>query len=105
MNQIARSSRRALTRLPQYVAARQIGLTGHRWLRFAEKTGQSFPVTRRHYAEGRQPRGFRMNVGNQGQEDEKPALEKYGVDLTARAKMGKLDPVIGRDTESRYTSL
>src|SRR3954467_46786 len=29
------------------------------------------------------------------------ALEKYGVDLTARARDGKLDPVIGRDTEIR----
>jgi ATP-dependent Clp protease ATP-binding subunit ClpB len=28
-------------------------------------------------------------------------LEKYGVDLTARAREGKLDPVIGRDTEIR----
>ncbi|MDP9433515.1 MAG: AAA family ATPase, partial [Actinomycetota bacterium] len=29
------------------------------------------------------------------------ALEKYGVDLTARAREGDLDPVIGRDTEIR----
>jgi len=29
------------------------------------------------------------------------ALEKYGVDLTARAREGQLDPVIGRDTEIR----
>ena len=28
-------------------------------------------------------------------------LEKYGVDLTAQAREGKLDPVIGRDTEIR----
>ena len=34
-----------------------------------------------------------------GGEPEKPALEQYGVDLTARAKAGKLDPVIGRDAE------
>src|SRR5215510_11852637 len=29
------------------------------------------------------------------------ALEKYGIDLTAQAKDGKLDPVIGRDSEIR----
>lgn len=29
------------------------------------------------------------------------ALEKYGVDLTARARAGKIDPVIGRDEEIR----
>lgn len=28
---------------------------------------------------------------------EKPALEQYGVDLTQRAREGKLDPVIGRE--------
>jgi len=31
------------------------------------------------------------------------ALEKYGVDLTARARDGKIDPVIGRDEEIRRT--
>ncbi|KAL6869258.1 chaperone ATPase hsp78 [Amphichorda felina] len=35
--------------------------------------------------------------------EEKPALEQYGVDLTAKAKDGKLDPVIGRDAEIQRT--
>lgn len=35
--------------------------------------------------------------------EEKSALETYGVDLTARAKAGKLDPVIGRDAEIHRT--
>ncbi|KAI6785650.1 Heat shock protein-like protein [Emericellopsis cladophorae] len=35
--------------------------------------------------------------------EEKPALEQYGVDLTTRAKDGKLDPVIGRDSEIQRT--
>ncbi|RYG33324.1 type VI secretion system ATPase TssH, partial [bacterium] len=34
-------------------------------------------------------------------EDSYQALEKYGVDLTERARSGKLDPVIGRDEEIR----
>jgi ATP-dependent Clp protease ATP-binding subunit ClpB len=34
-------------------------------------------------------------------EDTYEALEKYAVDLTARAEEGKLDPVIGRDAEIR----
>lgn len=43
--------------------------------------------------------------GAPGTEDEqKTALEKYGVDLTAIAKSGKLDPVIGRDAEIRRVS-
>jgi ATP-dependent Clp protease ATP-binding subunit ClpB len=40
---------------------------------------------------------------NMGGEEEKPALEQFGVDLTARAKDGKLDPVIGRDAEIQRT--
>jgi len=37
-------------------------------------------------------------------EDQKSPLEKYGVDLTAIARTGKLDPVIGRDAEIRRVS-
>lgn len=40
---------------------------------------------------------------NMGGEEEKPALEQFGIDLTARAKEGKLDPVIGRDAEIQRT--
>lgn len=36
-------------------------------------------------------------------EDNRPALEKFGTDLTQLAKDGKLDPVIGRDEEIRRT--
>ncbi|OBT47864.1 ATP-dependent Clp protease ATP-binding subunit ClpB [Pseudogymnoascus sp. WSF 3629] len=35
--------------------------------------------------------------------EEKSALEEYGVDLTQKAKDGKLDPVIGRDSEIQRT--
>ncbi len=37
-------------------------------------------------------------------EEQKTALEQYGVDLTAIARTGKLDPVIGRDAEIRRVS-
>lgn len=36
-------------------------------------------------------------------DEAKSALEEYGVDLTQRAKDGKLDPVIGRDSEIQRT--
>ena len=36
-------------------------------------------------------------------EESRQALEKYTVDVTARAEEGKLDPVIGRDDEIRRT--
>lgn len=35
------------------------------------------------------------------EQDERTALELYGNDLTERARVGKLDPVIGRDSEIR----
>ncbi|MCK9489288.1 MAG: ATP-dependent chaperone ClpB [Xanthomonadales bacterium] len=41
------------------------------------------------------------SVTEQGAEEQRQALEKYTVDLTARAESGKLDPVIGRDEEIR----
>ncbi|QNE44147.1 AAA domain-containing protein [Frigoribacterium sp. NBH87] len=37
-------------------------------------------------------------------EKQKSALDQYGVDLTAIARSGKLDPVIGRDSEIRRVS-
>ncbi|KAM7224324.1 P-loop containing nucleoside triphosphate hydrolase protein [Rhypophila decipiens] len=60
-------------------------------------------TTVRTYSNGRpHPPGgtHRMNMGG---EEEKPALEQYGIDLTARARDGKLDPVIGRSSEIQRT--
>jgi ATP-dependent Clp protease ATP-binding subunit ClpB len=42
-------------------------------------------------------------VNEAGAEEKRGALEKYTIDLTARATGGKLDPVIGRDDEIRRT--
>ena len=42
-------------------------------------------------------------VNDPNAEESRQALEKYTVDLTARAEQGKLDPVIGRDDEIRRT--
>ncbi|MGO2747595.1 ATP-dependent Clp protease ATP-binding subunit [Microbacterium sp.] len=38
------------------------------------------------------------------QEDQQSALEQFGINLTDRARQGKLDPVIGRDSEIRRVS-
>jgi ATP-dependent Clp protease ATP-binding subunit ClpB len=42
-----------------------------------------------------------QNVGSQEAEGSREALKKYCLDLTERARQGKLDPVIGRDDEIR----
>ena len=39
-----------------------------------------------------------------GQEEQQSALEQFGINLTDRARQGKLDPVIGRDSEIRRVS-
>ena len=43
------------------------------------------------------------SVNSADAEDQREALKKYTLDLTERARMGKLDPVIGRDDEIRRT--
>lgn len=43
------------------------------------------------------------NVQSENAEEQRQALEKYTIDLTARAESGKLDPVVGRDEEIRRT--
>ena len=43
------------------------------------------------------------SVSDPNAEEQRGALDKYTVDLTARAASGKLDPVIGRDEEIRRT--
>ncbi|MFN9030189.1 MAG: ATP-dependent chaperone ClpB [Betaproteobacteria bacterium] len=42
-----------------------------------------------------------QNVGSAEAEGQREALKKYTIDLTERARQGKLDPVIGRDDEIR----
>ncbi|MDR2240013.1 MAG: ATP-dependent chaperone ClpB [Zoogloeaceae bacterium] len=42
-----------------------------------------------------------QTVGSQEAEGQREALKKYTLDLTERARIGKLDPVIGRDDEIR----
>ncbi|WP_050027412.1 ATP-dependent chaperone ClpB [Verrucomicrobium sp. BvORR034] len=42
-----------------------------------------------------------QRVTDQDPEGKYQTLEKYGTDLTARARQGKIDPVIGRDDEIR----
>jgi ATP-dependent Clp protease ATP-binding subunit ClpB len=42
-----------------------------------------------------------QSVNSADAENQREALKKYTLDLTERARLGKLDPVIGRDDEIR----
>ena len=69
--------------------------------RLGRKLFRSFNVDRKKLeAIIKKVRG-NQTVSDQNPEAKYAALEKYGRDLTASAKEGKLDPVIGRDDEIR----
>ena len=81
--------------------------TEHILLGIAEVGGEAQQLLERHGA-GKEPILGALSSVRGGQRVTSPnpegtyqALEKYGRDLTAEARAGKLDPVIGRDDEIR----
>ncbi len=68
---------------------------------FAGKLLHEFGVDRNTVLELLKDIRGNQRVTNDNPENAYEALEKYGVDLVALAKSGKLDPVIGRDSEIR----
>ena len=67
------------------------------------KTLANFGVTKNAILKAlREIRGS-QSVTSQTPEDTYQALERFGYDLTALARQGKMDPVIGRDEEIRRT--
>ncbi|MEK7723328.1 MAG: ATP-dependent chaperone ClpB [Acidobacteriota bacterium] len=75
----------------------------------AEKDGEAGKILRRHGVKREdllkvieQIRGG-ARITDQNAEANFQSLEKYSIDLTDRARKGKLDPVIGRDDEIRRT--
>ncbi len=71
--------------------------TEHLVLALADRVG----VTREQLLEGLRTVRGSHRVTSQSPEETFQALERYGRDLTAVARQGKLDPVIGRDDEIR----
>ncbi len=81
--------------------------TEHLLLALIEAKGPAADTLKRHGVTRDRVLGVLREIrGNQrvsdpNAEDRYQALERYGRDLTARARSGKLDPVIGRDDEVR----
>ena len=67
----------------------------------AGKILRSHGVSREHLIAAIEDIRGGRRVTDANAEEKYQALEKYGIDLTARARLGKLDPVIGRDEEIR----
>src|SRR5687767_10390044 len=83
--------------------------TEHLLLGVAEAGGDAQALLERHAAgkeailQALQSVRGGQRVTSQNPEGTYAALEKYGRDLTAEARAGKLDPVVGRDDEIRRT--
>ncbi|KAI9673525.1 MAG: chaperone ATPase hsp78 [Trizodia sp. TS-e1964] len=98
----------SLRRPPRALRSLRLERSPNSFRKFGHTNPHEIPSTltltgRRSYAtNGPHPPGgtHRMNLGGG---PEKSSLEQYGVDLTERAKQGKLDPVIGRDAEIHRT--
>jgi ATP-dependent Clp protease ATP-binding subunit ClpB len=69
----------------------------------AGKILSGFNVTRERVLQALTAIRGNQRVTSDNPEAAYEALEKYGIDLVAQARLGKLDPVIGRDAEIRRT--
>ncbi|TWP53008.1 ATP-dependent chaperone ClpB [Lentzea tibetensis] len=107
--QLSRDAARVLSRAQEL--ATEMGdeyvSTEHLLAGLAQYGGQVADLLRRHGATPEAIREAFVHVRGSGRvsspdpEGTFRALDKYGVDLTERARKGELDPVIGRDAEIR----
>ncbi|HEX7106958.1 MAG TPA: ATP-dependent chaperone ClpB [Acidothermaceae bacterium] len=101
MQVLTAASRRASALDDEYVS------TEHLLVGLAEEGGEIAALLRRHGATPEALLGAFEKVRGSARvtspdpESTYQALEKYGVDLTERARAGELDPIVGRDTEIR----
>jgi len=98
---LATAAKRARELHDEYVS------TEHLLVGLAADGGQAATVLRKHGAtpevllEAFEKVRGSARVTSEDPEDTYQALEKFGIDLTQRARDGELDPVIGRDSEIR----
>src|SRR5215467_9565585 len=101
LSALATAAKRARELNDDYVS------TEHLLVGLASDGGQAAAILRKHGAtpqallEAFQKVRGSARVTSEDPEDTYQALEKFGIDLTQRARDGELDPVIGRDAEIR----
>ncbi|NJM95946.1 MAG: ATP-dependent chaperone ClpB [Phormidesmis sp. RL_2_1] len=86
-----------------YISIEHIVLGYAQDQRFGRDLLKSFSITEKDLKQAIEQIRGNQKVSDQNPEGKYEALEKYGRDLTAYAREGKLDPVIGRDDEIRRT--
>ncbi|MFA5528375.1 MAG: ATP-dependent chaperone ClpB [Peptostreptococcales bacterium] len=69
----------------------------------SSKILKDFHITKEAFLDALNKVRGNQRITNQNPEDSYEVLEKYGRDLVELARQGKLDPVIGRDSEIRHT--
>ncbi|MBP3384332.1 MAG: ATP-dependent chaperone ClpB [Firmicutes bacterium] len=82
----------------------------HMYLALLEEKGtpssaifRKYNISKERFLEALEKVRGNQRVTSQNPEDQYEALTKYGRDLVEMAREGKLDPVIGRDSEIRHT--
>ncbi|MGB3291819.1 MAG: ATP-dependent chaperone ClpB [Phormidesmis sp.] len=86
-----------------YISIEHIVLGYAQDKRFGRDLFKAFDITEKKLSQAIEQIRGNQKVTDQNPEGKYEALEKYGRDLTAYAREGKLDPVIGRDDEIRRT--
>ena len=86
-----------------YISIEHIVLGYVKDKRFGEELLKSFNINEKLLKQTIEQIRGNQKVTDQNPEGKYEALEKYGRDLTAYAREGRLDPVIGRDDEIRRT--
>src|SRR5450830_248062 len=90
----------AVKRLPQVQGQEQVQVSRDLAVLF-QATEKSNGLTRKSLETAIEAVRGGQNVNSPEAEGQREALKKYCLDLTERARLGKLDPVIGRDDEIR----
>lgn len=110
-NNLTNSNNLSSTNRRSESSHRLYSTVGNVWNTKSSINHQITTTTKRHFSSQPPPPGNLGNIfqhaqnANNQNTNKKPGqtLEQYGVDLTAMAKDGKLDPVIGRHEEIRRT--
>ncbi|KAF3539366.1 hypothetical protein F2Q69_00018848 [Brassica cretica] len=84
-----------------YVSVEHLVLAFAQDKRFGKQLFKDFQISEKSLKTAIESIRGKQSVIDQDPEGKYEALEKYGKDLTAMAREGKLDPVIGRDDEIR----
>jgi ATP-dependent Clp protease ATP-binding subunit ClpB len=95
------ADKEAQKRNDQFIASEMVLLALNEDKSDAGKLAREFGLTRRALEAAILAVRGGAGVNSQEAEGQREALKKYTLDLTERARMGKLDPVIGRDDEIR----